>query len=138
MSTFFDVIIIMIICLIFAHCILLGDRYIKKVESNAVDKLTIDAHNSLRYGQFSVLRLIKAADSSQSSCLNWQCLELFRSMLYQKLQPGQKKQTVLLVSRSTVQRSQNALEAASNELAPVRVDTGEFKFNTLLSLHYYI
>lgn len=121
------------------HCILLGDRYIKKAEANAVGRLTIVAHNALRYGQFSVLRLIKAADSSQSSCLNWQCLELFRTLLFQKLPPNQKKQTVLLASRSTVQRSQNALEAASNELAPVTVDkTGKFTFNTLLSLHYYI
>ena len=102
-----------------------------KAETKTVEALTSQVYDSLRYGQFDALRLIKAADSSQSSCMNWQALELLRSLLFKE---QQKQQKSFLVSRSTIQRTQNALEAASDEIAPVKVDVEGAKFNVSLIL----
>ena len=97
-----------------------------KAESKTVGHLQSEVYNNLRYGQFNVLRLIKAADSSQSSCLNWQALELLRTLLVDELQKkANQKLRSFLVSRSTIQKAQYALEAASDVLVPVEVKKGE-------------
>ena len=87
----------------------------------------------MRYGQFSVLRLIKAADSSQSSCLNWQAIELLRTLLVdEERKKQQKNQKSFLVSRSTIQKAQYALEAASDDLVSVKVKAGEVKLGVFV------
>ena len=99
-----------------------------KAESKTVGHLQSEVYNNLRYGQFNVLRLIKAADSSQSSCLNWQAIELLRTLLVDELEKKtNQKLRSFLVSRSTIQKAQYALEAASDVLVPVEVKKGEVK-----------
>ena len=46
-----------------------------KAEEKSVARMTHNIYHGLRCGEFYALRLIKLADSSQSSCLNWRALE---------------------------------------------------------------
>ena len=93
-------------------------RYLVHAEKQALELYSSKIHDDLRHGQFDVLRLIKAADSSQSSCFIWQALELLRSLLKKDQEQSQHPQS-FIVSRATVQRSQCYLEAASENLVSV-------------------
>ena len=97
-------------------------RYIIHAEKQALEFFTSKIYDDLRYGQFDVLRLIKAADSSQTSCFSWQALELLRSLLIKET--PKLKQKSFFVSRATVQRAQVALETASEEIVPVSSTEG--------------
>jgi hypothetical protein len=102
-----------------------------KAEEKSVARITHDIHHGLRCGEFNALRLIKLADSSQTSCLNWQALELLRTLLFKE---QQKYQRSFLLSRSAIQKTQNALEKASDEIVDVTIDKGLCSPRTYISL----
>ena len=93
-------------------------RYLLHAEKQALELYNNKINDDLRYGQFDVLRLIKAADSSQTSCFNWQALELLRSLMLKDQQKSKITKSIL-VSRATVQRAQCNLEAASEKRVSV-------------------
>ena len=72
----------------------------------------------LSTGAFSALRVIKIADSSQTSCLNWQAMELLRKLLVAE---GDKNTRTFIKTRKVYQKTQIALEETANKYAPVTI-----------------
>ena len=89
---------------------------IKSHEKDIAARLCEDFEADLRDKAFSPLRVIKIADSSQTSCLNWQATELLRKLIKTK-----KYERCFVASRSTYQLAQCAIEEVVSKKVPVKI-----------------